>query len=70
MLPPKMKNRATWGKSEGGKDDTGYDVVNDSNDGKIFADCCRDPDDQGWKGAPRQFISNDGPEIDSPYLRD
>jgi hypothetical protein len=71
MLPPKLKNRAVWGKGEGGKDATGFEVVKDSGDSKIFADICRDPENQGWKGSPREFISEDEiAEIDSPYLRD
>ena len=59
MLPPKLKNRAVWGKGEGGKDATGYEIVPDGGDSKIFADCQRCPEDQGWKGAPREFIGMD-----------
>jgi hypothetical protein len=54
MIPPKMKNRAVWGF--GDKNATGYEVVPDNGDDKIFADSRRCPEDQGWKRAPIEYI--------------
>lgn len=68
MLPPKLKNRATWGK--GDKNATGYEVVTDGGDKKMFVDGMRCPEDQGWKGAPREFIEGESAETTSPYERD